>query len=94
MCMFTERTEVLLSPEQSRRLKAQARQEGRSVGAVIREAVDAYVKTPDVEEVRRAAIERLLALEAAPVDDWEIMKAQILAGSLGLRYGEEPESPE
>jgi hypothetical protein len=87
--MFTERTQVLLSPEQLRRVKRVARQERRSVGAIIREAVDAYVGPPTHE--RRAALERLMALEA-PVDDWEVMKAQILAGSLGLRVGEEPES--
>ena len=40
MCMFSERTQVLLSPEQLARLKRIAARDGRSVGAVIREAVD------------------------------------------------------
>jgi hypothetical protein len=78
MTMFTERTQVLLSREQLARLKRQARREGRSVGAVIRDAVDAYTATPD--DRRRAAIGRLLRLEA-PVDDWEVMKAQIIEGA-------------
>jgi predicted transcriptional regulator len=86
--MFTERTQVLLSPEQLRRVKRLARRERRSVGAIIREAVDAYTETPAVDDARRAAIERLMALEA-PVDDWEVMKAQILAGSLGQHWDEE-----
>ncbi len=89
MCMFTERTQVLLSPEQLRRVKRIARREHRSVGAIIREAVDAYTEKPAVDDARRAAIERLLALEPAPVDDWEVMKAQILAGSLGEYWDEE-----
>jgi predicted DNA-binding protein len=78
--MFTERTQVLLSPEQHRRLKRLARQERRSVGAVIREAVDAY--TGSSTDDRREALDRLMGL-AAPVDDWEVMKAQILAGGSG-----------
>ncbi len=80
MCMYTERTQVLLSPEQIQRVKRLARQTHRSVGAVIRDAVDAYASVPADE--RRAAVERLIRLDA-PVDDWEVMKAQILAGSSG-----------
>ena len=82
MHMFSERTQVLLSPEQVTRLKRVARREGRSVGAVIRDAVDAWTRTPD--ERRRAAIDRLLRMDA-PVDDWEVMKAQILEGARGRR---------
>jgi hypothetical protein len=87
--MFTERTQVLLSPEQLRRVKRLARRERRSVGAIIRAAVDAYTETSAVDGARRAAFERLLALEPAPVDDWEVMKAQILVGSLGEHWEEE-----
>lgn len=74
MCMYSERTQVLLSPQQVERVQRIARREGKSVGAVIRDAVDAYTWTP--EDRRRQALERLMAMEA-PVDDWEIMKAQI-----------------
>jgi predicted DNA-binding protein len=82
--MYTERTQVLLSPEQLRRLKRLANRERRSVGAVIREAVDAYTRVP-VDD-RRAAIARLMDLDA-PVDDWEVMKAQIQAGGSGSSAG-------
>jgi hypothetical protein len=80
MCMFTQRTQVLLSPEQLECVKRIARREGCSVGAVIRDAVDAYTSTPAGR--RRAAIEHLMTLEA-PVADWDIMKAEILRGALG-----------
>ncbi|MFV2063783.1 MAG: ribbon-helix-helix protein, CopG family [Chloroflexota bacterium] len=80
--MYTERTQVLLSPEQVQRVKRLARQTQRSVGAVIRDAIDAYASVPADE--RRAAVERLIQLDA-PVDDWEVMKSQILAGSSGSR---------
>jgi len=86
MHMFSERTQVLLSKRQLARLKRRARRERRSVGAVIRDAVDAYTSAPDYEE-RRAALEHLMTLEA-PVDDWPVMKAQIEKGMLG-EYWEE-----
>jgi hypothetical protein len=80
MCMYSERTQVLLSPEQLDRVKRIARRDGRSVGRVIRDAVDAYTFTPG--DRRRAAIEHMMTLEA-PVDDWEVMKAEILRGAIG-----------
>ena len=80
MCMFSERTQVLLSPEQSARLKRIAQRDGRSVGSVIREAVDSFVEAePDR---RQRALKRLLAMNA-PVEDWDVMKAQILKSQLG-----------
>jgi hypothetical protein len=80
MCMFSERTQVLLSPDQVARLKRIAAHDGRSVGSVIREAVDSFVEAePDR---RQRALKRLLAMNA-PVDDWEVMKAQIMKSQLG-----------
>ncbi len=80
MCMFTERTQVLLSPGQVAKLKRIAAREGRSVGAVIRDAVDSYVDPGD--DARMRAVEEILAMNA-PVDDWEVMKAQIMRSQLG-----------
>ena len=80
MCMFSERTQVLLSPGQLARLKRIAARDGRSVGSVIREAVDSFVEAePDR---RQRALDRLFAMNA-PVDDWEVMKAQIMESQLG-----------
>jgi Spy/CpxP family protein refolding chaperone len=87
MHMFSERTQVLLSKQQLRALKQRARQERKSVGAVIRDAVDAFVEAPTMDE-RRAAMERLFAMNA-PVDDWPVMKAQIEAGMLGQLWEED-----
>ena len=80
MCMFSERTQVLLSPQQLERLKRIAARDGRSVGAIIRDAVDSYVD-PGVDSRRRAA-DRILSMNL-PVDDWEIMKEQIVRSQLG-----------
>jgi Ribbon-helix-helix protein, copG family len=78
--MFSERTQVLLSPAQVEKLKRIAAREGRSVGAVIRDAVDTYID-PGIDS-RRRAFEEMLTMNA-PVDDWEVMKAQILKSQLG-----------
>jgi predicted DNA-binding protein len=87
MCMFSERTQVLLTPEQASRLKRIARREGRSVGAVIREAVDEYVG--GTFDRRQEALERLFAI-GAPVADWEVMKAEIIEGRFGDLPGWKP----
>jgi predicted DNA-binding protein len=78
--MFSERTQVLLSPAQVERLKRIAARDGRSVGAVIRDAVDSYID-PGLDS-RQRAVERMLSMNA-PVDDWEVMKEQIMRSQLG-----------
>jgi hypothetical protein len=83
--MFSERTQVLLSPEQLERVKRIARRDGTSVGAVIREAVDAFVWAP--ADARERAIDRMLELDGGPMDDWEVEKARMLE----TRYGPLPE---
>lgn len=80
VCVFSERTQVLLSPDQVTKLKRIAARDGRSVGSVIRDAVDSYVDPGD--DARHLAIQAILAMNA-PVDDWEVMKAQILKSQLG-----------
>lgn len=82
MCMHSERTQVLLSPEQRGRLERIAAREGRSLGAVIREAVDAY--TLPRARSREEALQSLFSINA-PVADWEQMKAEIIEGALGKR---------
>jgi len=78
--MFSERTQVLLSPEQLARLKRIAERDGKSVGAIIREAVDSFVdRGPDSRQAAARAINSM----NAPVADWEVMKAQILHSQLG-----------
>ncbi len=78
MHMFTERTQVLLSREQVARLRRAARRDRRSLGAVIRDAVDAY--TLGTAARRRDAIRHLVGLEA-PVNDWDVLKAEIISGA-------------
>lgn len=79
MHMLSERTQVLLSPEQRRRLERIAARRGISLGAVIREAIDAYASPSPRNRLK--ALEELFALEA-PVADWDELKAEILRGAI------------
>lgn len=78
--MYSERTQVLLSPEQLGALKRIAAQDGRSVGAVIRDAIDGFIFAEP--NSRQRAFQDMLEMNA-PVDDWEVMKAQIMESQLG-----------
>ncbi|MGI9034240.1 MAG: CopG family transcriptional regulator [Acidimicrobiales bacterium] len=76
---LSERTQVLLSPQQRDRLEATARRRGVSVGAVVREAINAYLESPN--RSRRSALADLFSMET-PVDAWPVMKDEIERGAL------------
>ncbi|HUQ16241.1 MAG TPA: ribbon-helix-helix protein, CopG family [Candidatus Saccharimonadales bacterium] len=61
--MFSERLQVLLSPVQRRRLEREAKRRGMSVGALIREAIDARVHTVPAAG-RREAVDAIRAFSA------------------------------
>lgn len=46
------------------------------MGALIREAIDE--KLSQAQDERARAIDKLLAAEPMPVDDWPVMKKQML----------------
>jgi len=46
------------------------------MGALIREAIDE--KLSRVQQARAEAFAKLLAAEPVPVDDWQVMKKQML----------------
>lgn len=77
---FSERTQVLLSPELKRKVELLASRSFTSVGAVIREAIAAYLP-PASADRRRQALEELFSLDA-PVDDWPVMEREIEDGYL------------
>lgn len=57
MHMYTQRMQILLSPEQRRRLEAEAKRRGASVGSLVREAIDARFQGFTREERIRAVEE-------------------------------------
>ena len=80
MCMFSERTQILLSPGQRQALERLAEERQSSMGAVIRAAIDAYLAP--TRRDRRAALDQLFSV-GAPAPDWDTMKKEIQAGALG-----------
>jgi plasmid stability protein len=76
MSQLTRRTQLLLDDDLHRRLRETAAERGISLGALIREAIDE--KLSRVQEDRAEAIDELLAAPPMPVDDWPVMKKQML----------------
>jgi hypothetical protein len=71
---LTSRVQVLFEPSQLHRLQALAEAEGRSVGALIRAAVErTYLEGNRAD--RLAAVERMAAM-SLPVADWEQMERE------------------
>lgn len=73
---LTRRTQLLLDDELHRRLRETAAQRGISMGALIREAIDE--KLSSTHDVRAQAIQKLLDAEPMPVEDWPVMKRQMI----------------
>ena len=71
---LTARVQVLFDPSQVARLQTIAESEGRSVGALIRDAVERTYLDGDRSD-RLAAVERMAAL-SLPVADWEQMERE------------------
>lgn len=73
---MTRRLQILIDDERYAMLERESQRTGRPVAELIREAVDErYAMDP---AARRQAYERVLAAEPMPVDDWGIMKRELL----------------
>lgn len=77
--MLSRRTQILLDEERYARLEQAARESGRSVGAVIRDAIDAKLAHDDAAQRRRAAADWLLAqpMPEGPEPDWAVVKDEL-----------------
>jgi predicted DNA-binding protein len=62
MSMLTERLQILISPDQRRRLEAEAERRGSSVASVVREAIDTRLAGPTRED-RMKAVEEIAAMK-------------------------------
>jgi predicted transcriptional regulator len=82
MSGLSRRMQILLDDERHARLEQAARESGRSVAAVIRDAIDAKLASDDAARRRRGAAEWLLAqpLPEEPEPDWAITKAEMRDG--------------
>jgi predicted DNA-binding protein len=80
MHMLNRRTQLLLDEDRYRRLDRRARATGRSVAAVIREAIDDKLSADAEGASRHEAADWLLAQPAptVPEPDWADAKRQML----------------
>jgi hypothetical protein len=76
VAQLTRRTQLLLDDDLHQRLRRIADERGVSLGALIREAI--AEKLTRVQDARGEAFKRLLEAEPMPVDDWPVMKKEIL----------------
>jgi hypothetical protein len=76
--MFSERLQLLISPEQRRRLEAEARQRDASVASVIREAIDLRLGTVD-RSTRLRALEEIRAMQGGPFLTPEELNREVAA---------------
>lgn len=60
MAVAMERLQILVTPEQRRRLTALARARGATVTSLVREAIDEALPAPTDAAARQAAARRLL----------------------------------
>ena len=76
MCMsLSRRLQILLDEEQHARLTQRAKTEGRSVGALIREAIDLVWTGPNLSKA--ALLEEILAAGPMPVPEPDELKREI-----------------
>lgn len=69
--MYSERMQILVSPDQRRMLEEEARRTGSSVASLVREAVDARFRQPTREQ-RMGAAARMAARSAEYVPPDEL----------------------
>jgi plasmid stability protein len=72
---LTHRLQLLLEESQYERLAHRAAAEGRSVGALVREAIDLAWAQPDAQ--RRSALDTVLGAELMQVPTVDELKAEI-----------------
>ncbi len=73
---LNRRTQLLLDDDLHRRLRETAAERGISMGALIREAIDE--KLSRTQDARSRAMQELLDAKPMPVDDWPVMKRQLV----------------
>ena len=78
----TRRTQLLMDPDEYRRLRELARRRKTSVGALIRTAVRATFLDPPKSD-RKPVVEAILKMNL-PVVGWERARREIEAGHAGL----------
>jgi hypothetical protein len=79
---LTHRTQILLDDERHALLRRRSAVTGRSVGDLIREAIDRQLADADADEraaasARERALEGFLAADPMPVEDWSEVEREL-----------------
>ena len=77
----TRRAQILMEPEEYRRLRAIARERKTSVSSLIREAVRETFLAPEVE--KGTVVEAILSMRL-PIPDWDEVRDELDRGHAGL----------
>lgn len=72
---LTHRLQLLLDEEQYQRLLSRSEAEGRSMGAIVREAID--LVWVDADTRKRSAAEAILAASPMPVPEPEDLRVEL-----------------
>jgi hypothetical protein len=78
--MLSKRVEILFDPKQYAELECEARRRDKSVGSLVREAVERLYLQPSREE-RLQAVERLVS-QNFDFGSWEEVKEEIIRGKI------------
>ncbi len=84
MAVYTRRVQAVLTEEHYNALSRLAHETGRSLSLLIRDALEQVYFEQAQRERRRAALERLLSLNA-PVAEWDQMESEIVQGATACR---------
>jgi hypothetical protein len=76
--MLDQRLQILISPDQRRRLEAEARRRDASISSVIREAIDLHLGTTD-RSARLRALEEIRAMQGGPFLTPEELNREVAA---------------
>jgi predicted DNA-binding protein len=70
--MASTRTQIYLTRDQRRRLDELGQADGRTLAALVREAIDRYLEaSPDAEETLTETFGSLPDLEVPPRSEWD-----------------------
>ena len=77
--MPATRTQIYLTERQRRRLDERQRREGKSMAAVIREAIDAYLSEPpaDLDRALDDTFGALPELDVPPRTEWDQRESRL-----------------
>lgn len=83
MSTLSRRTQLLLDEERHRRLAEEARRSGRSIGALVREAIDMRFEAEEQADRHSAAAAGLLSAPRPrdPEPEWSEIERELLDSS-------------